>query len=433
MNLEDGEDTPITAQALQAHTDALEAADAYLAEVSADKSYYEQAGFLGANRFSETLEQGGFNSSGTSIASANACRCVGYMKVNANEKFTFTYESTKEIQIAISSFATPNTERINTSGLQNSGYTLTTPEGTKYIRCAFFANEAITPSDIKNIMMARGEKAKPYTPYARPNTELTNDADNLKMLGWTLPEELSGMNYIDGAGVFHQRVDRVDLGALSNSKITDNTFDFLIEGLKTTNTRTVRMYCKGYENKHGGEPFDTSWNKVCFNVISNNKSYARFIDLSYNDAAAFKASLAGVYLYYELAAEKTWQVDGGEIVAELQAQVDEEIITSQITARSNISINPTRTRAIKNGNTVDFYFQASTTSELANGEASYIFDIREAVKPAFLITGCGFSSLTNVRTEIYVNDNGSIMVFPRGGSLPVGTAIYGTLRWHIGK
>ena len=80
----------------------------------------------------------------------------------------------------------------------------TAPSGvTKF--CAYCSKSDITPQSVGYIGI-----------YVNNGIDILSDNQiEQKMLGWTVPSECPIQNYVDGDGVFHQRVGRVDLGSLN--------------------------------------------------------------------------------------------------------------------------------------------------------------------------------------------------------------------------
>ena len=130
---------------------------------------------------------------------------------------------------------------------------------------------------------------------------LSNNAYDLKMLGWTVPKECPVQNYVDEDGVFHQIVGRVDLSKLMwEWADTSNEFrtDLYIMGM---NPYSTNIYCSKY--KFGSEMY-----------LSGMGIYIKDPNYDSSTISQFKADNKGVYFYYELATEITKPVDGNEAI-----------------------------------------------------------------------------------------------------------------------
>lgn len=145
------------------------------------------------------------------------------------------------------------------------------------------------------------------------------EAMDLKMLGWTVPKECPVQNYVDSYGVYHQIVGRVDLGSLDWSYATNpNRFNAYFSSVKFVDNSTP---IAAHSTKYDIYSFDIALRKdKAIGVYGSNgiASILVVLDSSYTDADTFKNAMQGVYLYYELAEEKTISVDGNEVVDRLK-------------------------------------------------------------------------------------------------------------------
>lgn len=145
--------------------------------------------------------------------------------------------------------------------------------------------------------------------------ELNSNLVEQKMLGWSVPSECPIQNYVDSNGYFHQRVGRVDMGSLdwyldqgSQSGVgrfasAENAFDIGKED--------AIAYCsKGYYYGKYATSDKTYW-------FDLQKKVLYIQDNTYKDVNTFKSAMSGVYLYYELAEEKTIAVDGNEAISKV--------------------------------------------------------------------------------------------------------------------
>ena len=204
-----------------------------------------------------------------------------------------------------------------------TSFTFTVPadSGIKH-GCVYLQNKSGTVFDNVRLrpMLTEGNEVVPYEPYipsvkmlAEENAQQNTEAMDLKMLGWTVPRECPVQNYVDGDGVFHQRVGRVDLGSLK--------FDY-DANVFFTRISQKNIYCYLYKFVDDTRVID---NTTAGNYLENMTFTYRhgtidriyFKNTSYTDATTFKNAMQGVYLYYELATEQTISVDGNEAVTKV--------------------------------------------------------------------------------------------------------------------
>ena len=144
---------------------------------------------------------------------------------------------------------------------------------------------------------------------------LSNNAYDLKMLGWTVPKECPVQNYVDEDGVFHQIVGRVDLSKLMwewADTLNEFRTDLYIMGM---NPYSTNIYCSKY--KFGSEMY-----------ISGMGIYIKDPNYDSSTISQFKADNKGVYFYYELATEITKPVDGNEAIKLLNDKLGNTDISS---------------------------------------------------------------------------------------------------------
>ena len=168
-------------------------------------------------------------------------------------------------------------------------------------------------------------------------TQQSTEAMDLKMLGWSVPKECPIQNYVDSDGVFHQRVGRVDLGSLdwkygsSLARFQANVPNKIIPS--SNNEWDRGLYCSIY--KSNTSPI--SGTKVDMTISGYINTSGIFVNnFSYTDATAFKNAMQGVYLYYELAEEKTISVDGNEAVTQIKNDLAKQCKKDDITTNETL-------------------------------------------------------------------------------------------------
>lgn len=181
-----------------------------------------------------------------------------------------------------------------------------------------------------NIQIEYGQATEyePYIPSVKMLSEKTTQIDDLNILGWVVPEECPIKNYVDSDGVFHQRVGRVDLGNCTWSYV-NGIFrcDPVPSGLKTL----AKIYCTDYATSNlNYENMPDKNVTTNYDKYTTEKPFLIIKDSSYTDATAFKNAMQGIYLYYELAEEKTIAVDGNEAVTKVNDSLGAYAITNDM-------------------------------------------------------------------------------------------------------
>lgn len=147
-------------------------------------------------------------------------------------------------------------------------------------------------------MLNKGSTALSYTPYVEHTLPIPTAVQALDGYGEGVNESV--YNYIDWEKKqFVKRVGVVDLGALTWSSISSFFVTTTsLPNAKANNAKVFNMLCAIYNNKSYNE-LDVNTNGSIAIRESDASVWVR--DSSYSDAASFKAAMAGVMLYYELA------------------------------------------------------------------------------------------------------------------------------------
>ena len=168
------------------------------------------------------------------------------------------------------------------------------------------------------------------------NNNLSQLEIDLKMLGYTVPKEMPVQNYVDSDGVFHQRVGRVDLGSLKyvvqtayNRIITAVSVDSIKSVIVTNLPNAYTDYCRT-------ETSYNAWNNKgtidrCLVIESNTPP-----DISIYSPPSDLSELKGHYLYYELAEEKAFKVDGNEAVTKIKNDLSKQCKKDDITTNETL-------------------------------------------------------------------------------------------------
>lgn len=205
-----------------------------------------------------------------------------------------------------------------------------------------------------------GDTSTDLSDYAKitdVNTELDKkekQINDLKMLGWTVPIECPIQNYVDSDNIFHQRVGRVEISTIVANESMFGTNFRLVTPTDCKKESYLNGYCKLYQTVDSAD-YD-GWNTYRDNKSIGFLSTYDFIivkDDTYADETTFKNAMKSVYLYYELATEKTIKVDGNEAVTKVNDSLE-------VIGKCKNLLKPTLTTTTTNGVTCT-----------ANGDGTY--------------------------------------------------------------
>lgn len=147
-------------------------------------------------------------------------------------------------------------------------------------------------------------------------TDRINNDTMLAMDGYISPVLQNAKNY-KAENQYHKKVGRINLGSLNWTYSSVGLY-FLASNLSPNaatwwgTSSAPNVFCNIYGNNE-------KWTNISASTSAHDKkcgAYANQVkisDSSYTDAAAFKAAMQGVYLYYELATEEVRNIDGTEI------------------------------------------------------------------------------------------------------------------------
>ena len=154
---------------------------------------------------------------------------------------------------------------------------------------------------------------------AEENAHQSTEAIDLKMLGWTVPRQLSHLTSIDSNNVYHCKVGRKAMWECNWTYNGGGTNLFYSSDFYDGKTAGMCVYLK-YDGITGGN-FRDNWG-----ILLNEESYSvTYINASgYTDAEALKQLLKNenVYLYYELETPITMTIDGNETVTQIKNDLD---------------------------------------------------------------------------------------------------------------
>lgn len=159
-------------------------------------------------------------------------------------------------------------------------------------------------------------------------SELSNELLDIKMLGWSVPEDIEIRNYIGSDGKFHQRVDRIDISQLAwELSLSDaNCFHVRTDSsVKYKASNDVKIFCDRYEFigvKNSSPFYGDNGELSCYAVASSPSRELYCHDTSFDTATEFIEGNAGVYLYFELADEVVLDIDGNEAIEAIKKKLN---------------------------------------------------------------------------------------------------------------
>lgn len=132
------------------------------------------------------------------------------------------------------------------------------------------------------------------------------------LLGWSVPNSFAVKNYIQDK-VFHQRVNRIDMGTvqlLSETLYTGGkNYRYFLSSSKipniksVTNTERSNILLDGYTTYPRNDLSSDLVDGIDKTIYQNNSGYIAINNSSYTSASILKNDLLGHYLYYEMAEE----------------------------------------------------------------------------------------------------------------------------------
>ena len=278
-------------------------------------SAHETTGF---NQWDEESEDGYYDimNNGAKVSSASWKRCKSLIPCVPETTYYFysNYTGSDAFGALIFYDASMNQISYKTSGVKNA--TSTTPANCHYM--AFYAKPSWFNNDICINLSWDGERDGEYEPYVKHSYPLDSD---LVLRG--IPKlDSNNQMYYDGDtyesdGTVTRRFGIVDLGSLTwGSASTDTQDKYRMvsttspTGIKanSSNTEIPNIICVKYDPR---TPNSVYMKNVGITVLTSTGLLAVY-DENYatsSSASAFKTSMSGVYLVYELATPTTETAD----------------------------------------------------------------------------------------------------------------------------
>jgi len=266
---------------------------------------------VGFNQWDEEWEVGDYDRSGQKRVYNSRIRCKNLIPVLPNTTYYFMMGTTSGV--AWCSYDGSGAFISSASrAVGQGGFTIPTPENCYFL--AFGTWDAYGSTYNHDICINIFDPAKngTYEPYQKRSYPLDS---SLTLLG--VPKlDAANKLYYDGDtyeadGTVTRRYGIVDLGTLTWAKFdrvagtdwyfTTTDISPAIKLVSSTSDISNGVICPKYTPTSGANHYNntTSYDKTMAVWVTNN--LFSIVDLSYTDAAAFKAAMSGVYLVYELA------------------------------------------------------------------------------------------------------------------------------------
>lgn len=168
----------------------------------------------------------------------------------------------------------------------------TTPDNTYFV--TFHLGTEYGAVYKNDVMLNEGSTALPYTPYMESTLLVPEAVQAIDGYGWGI--NANCYNYVDWEKKqFVKRVEKVDLGTLNwRYDAGQKRFYASVPNLASVDTRADNILSSKFSTDLNATVGD-DWKG--FSYLSSVYVYTT----EYTDAATFKAAMAGVMLYYELA------------------------------------------------------------------------------------------------------------------------------------
>lgn len=261
------------------------------------------------NKIVVTQSQGA-DSYTTSANNGYFCIGVKGLKQSKNYTLSFYFTPTKmiikdtELAILVNGRVSQGTIKVvdlNVKKRFTLSFEYTKVDDRQYIEVRLGGMSGI----FENFQLDEGTTATAYSPYHKTTYTIPQAIQNLEGYGWSAG---TAYNYVDFENKkYYKCVGRVDLSTLDYTYVTYPNN----EGLNVFRTPLLNDMKKD-ENAHlyvnnllCSKYVEKSWSTLRVDktdkAISQSSNAINITDSQFTDAEAFKNSLSGVYLYYELA------------------------------------------------------------------------------------------------------------------------------------
>lgn len=258
---------------------------------------------VGDNAWDEEWESGMINhNTGNNINSAEHCRTVGYIEVIPNEAYFISFPPASYPSDLVVICYDANKAFIQHIGGGSANKTFTIPANCHYIRFTWVGTEY--NNNIMLTLVHSGWKQDTdagYQPYWEDRLILDQRIkdefpDGMKSAGTAHDMAYNDMN--KGVGVTETRIGVVDMGTLDweySAPSEGRPHGYFVCDVNGKKNGKSNLLCSRYFYANT----DLTVDKSIYGITVNKTIIV--VDSSYTDAASFKAAMAGVPLYYELA------------------------------------------------------------------------------------------------------------------------------------
>lgn len=176
----------------------------------------------------------------------------------------------------------------------------TTPGDCRYVLLVFRPNTHGTSATFENICVS-AVQTNEYQPYKKYRANIPSSKyfpDGMRSAGSAYDE----INFLSQKAI--KRIGAVDMGSLNwfyNPIASHERFETVVSGIKLVSATSVKgnLICPKYTTASADNVYMHVADKTV--AVLNTAEQVWVYDSSYTDAAAFKAAMSGVMLYYELA------------------------------------------------------------------------------------------------------------------------------------
>lgn len=244
---------------------------------------------------------------------ANGVFSVSLEPIKIDKQYIFSFEVTPTNMLISNPYILPITKGLNFK-IETLQQGLEVGKKTKLSFEISIGNIELTQIELRiggisgvfeNFQIEEGTTATAFTPYHEQTYTIPKAILDLEGYGWGVGD---AYNYVDYEyKKFVKYVGRVDLGTLNFTYGTygnDNNF-YIFKALLPNDIKkdenaylhTNNLLC----SKYADTPWNDLWSNGTDKKITQTSNNINITDSSFTEAEAFKQSLQGVYLYYELA------------------------------------------------------------------------------------------------------------------------------------
>ena len=271
----------------------------------------------GKNLCDGVLEQGAYNTSDgyTNISSNKYVRTPNFTILQPNTQYTLNFTNSVDSKKGSILFYGKNKNFLSQLNISNN-LTFTTSSDTYFLRLDIYSSNDITPSNITNLQIEKGNQATIYEPYIGQDYHITLPT------GMELCKIGTYQDYIykeDGNWYLYKNIGKVVLD--ENNNMTTYTYNNMlgvnfINALSTQCLRAVGV-CN-YSNKVG----QWSSNSIWIGVVDKNIYWLNILNLlNISTIEDFKTWIANnnVIIYYVLATPTTTEITDTTLIGQLEA------------------------------------------------------------------------------------------------------------------